>query len=64
MPSARTVVQVMSDGDDPLESVRRVLGFADAMVDLGADVSVVGDLSIVVRLPALPEDDDEGDADA
>jgi hypothetical protein len=62
MPSARTVVQVMSDGDDPLESVRRVLAFADAMVDLGADVSVVGDLSIVVRLVA-PEDD-EGDADA
>jgi hypothetical protein len=52
----------MSDGDDPLESVRRVLAFADAMVDLGADVSVVGDLSIVVRLVAPDEDEGDGDA--
>lgn len=57
---AVTRVSIQSEGDDPLESVRRSLAFADAMVAEGATVTVTGDLSFTVRFEVeKPKPDEE-----
>ena len=46
---ASTNIRITSEGDDPLESVRKAVAFADQMIALGAQVSVVGDLALTIR---------------
>ena len=59
---AATRVTIESGSEDPLESVRHALAFADEMVTLGADIVVTGDLYMTVRFPEeiLPERPDRG----
>jgi hypothetical protein len=47
--NAVTSIRVIAETDDPLESVRKAVAFADAMVAEGATVSVTGDLAFSIR---------------
>jgi hypothetical protein len=60
--NARTTLVIDSASpDDPLESVRRAVAFADAMIEEGATVRVTGDLTMHVDFLYAnpPEDPDE-----
>ena len=59
--AAVTRVTISGGAGDPLESVRRAVEFADAMVEMGAEVEVTGDLYLAVVFPGPPVEGSPGD---